>query len=106
MVLSHVVRYSYASDWGGSVPQLHPLFVISTHALSMCTRETHYPQLFVFQGHFCRIVDPALEGQPRDSADTVLSEHEALMVHGPFSVTSIIISEPHLWELLLEVSAF
>lgn len=79
VVLSHVVRHSHASDWGGSVSQLPPLFVISPHAGSVCTRETHYPQLFVFQGHFCRIVDLAMERQPRGSADTVLTEHEALM---------------------------
>lgn len=79
MVLSHVVRHSNASDWGGSVPQLPPLFVTSPHAGSVCTGETHYPQLFVFQGQFCRMVNPAMERQPRGSAGTVLPEHEALM---------------------------
>lgn len=58
VVLSHVVRHSNASNWGGSVPQLPPLFVINPHAGSVCTRETHYPQLFVFQGLVCRIADP------------------------------------------------
>lgn len=79
VVLSHVVRHSHASDWGGSVPQLPPLFVIRPHAGSVCTRETHYLQLFVFQRPFCRIVDPSMERQPHGSADTVLPEHEALM---------------------------
>lgn len=112
-VLSHVPRDSDASGWDGSVPWLPPPFATSPCARSVYTRETHYPQLFVFSGPVLQgcwpwlatRVPAAAERQSRGTAGTALPEHGVRMIHGPFTAALTITSEPHHWELLLGVSA-